>query len=69
MQYQRGDVHTLGLADEAGSYLERHWAAHHRVPRRRERARSATWNITAGVLLVSSLGVYVCGLIFLIHLI
>jgi hypothetical protein len=72
MQYQRGDVHTLRLVDEAGEYLARHWV-HTPKPSRRQvrraRARSATWNLTAAALVVASLGIYICGLIFLIRLI
>jgi hypothetical protein len=72
MQYQRGDADALGLVDEAKAYLAGHWTptsglSLRRV--RRSRARSATWNLTAGLLVVGSIGVYVCGLIFLIHLI
>jgi hypothetical protein len=72
MQYQRGETHTLGLVDEAGEYLARHWVHAPKLSRRqvrRARARSATWNITAAALVVASLGIYICGLIFLIRLI
>jgi hypothetical protein len=72
MQYRRGNLPTLELADEAGTYLSGHWTAV-REPRlrhaRRDRVRSVIWNIAAGVLMVSSLGVYVCGLIFLVRLV
>jgi len=70
MQRERRSFASPSLADEAGSYLAYQWMADSEPIRRglRARARNATWNVTVGALLTSSVAVYICGLVFLARL-